>query len=191
MNIYDSITLFYDYVFNNQDKKLKHRHISFMLWLIHRWYKNGCPEWFYATRSANMIGSGILNRTYYYNVINDLVGLGLISNREGINNNSPPMFRIDYFIDVEKEASFDEIKISIINDKKLCAFITSKNGWTEEETTAYITEFMERCEITGDNARSGTEYKKHLINKALKHVKQDTCNSTDEDKFKYLFDDEQ
>lgn len=185
MNVYDSMSRLYAFVFEHQEKNLKHRHISFMSWLIYNWHKRGCPEWFFSTRDDNMIGAGVTNKTYYYSVIKDLVTFGLISTRAGVNNNSPPWFRLDHFLEHDTN-TFEQVRHIILNDEKFIRYLEKQNAWTREKVQKYITDFMENCEVTNDTSRNEVEYKKHIINKARKAVANEPVN-VDDNKFDYLF----
>ena len=93
INIYNQISSFYSFVFDNQDK-INKSHISLYMFLLNQNNRNNWSEWFKLPFDLAMFGACIGNKGTYYRCLSDLQDFKLIKYKKGKNDFKAPQISI-------------------------------------------------------------------------------------------------
>jgi hypothetical protein len=93
INIYEQISSFYSFVFENQNK-VNQSHVSLYMFLINQNNRNNWSEWFKLPYDLAMAGACIGSKSTYYKCLNDLSDWKLITYIKGKNEIKAPLISI-------------------------------------------------------------------------------------------------
>ena len=93
INIYEQISAFYSFVFENQNK-VNQSHVSLYMFLINQNNRNNWSEWFKLPYDLAMAGACIGSKSTYYKCLNDLSDWKLITYIKGKNEIKAPLISI-------------------------------------------------------------------------------------------------